>query len=213
MKNIKKFLDDLLKESTPDKPLWNQEAVLESKPPAWSYIDGCLLISVLLMYKSTKEEKYFLFLKSFIDFYVKEDGQIIGYDFKEMNSDAINEGKVLFALYEQTKDEKYRKALNHLYHQIQNQPRTPTGSFWHKKIYPNQVWLDGLYMMQPFYLEYELTFNQGKNLPDIMRQFENVKLRMKDEKTGLYYHGYDETRQAFWSDPRQVVAHVFGHAR
>ena len=97
MEKIKVFFDDLLNQSTPDKPVWNQEAILENKPPAWSYIDGCMLIAVLEMYQSTKEEKYFEFLKSFIDFYVNEKGEILGYSLNAMNSDSINEGKVLFA--------------------------------------------------------------------------------------------------------------------
>ncbi|NLM66341.1 MAG: glycosyl hydrolase family 88 [Enterococcus sp.] len=200
MEKIKVFFDDLLNQSTPDKPVWNQEAILENKPPAWSYIDGCMLIAVLEMYQSTKEEKYFEFLKSFIDFYVNEKGEILGYSLDAMNSDSINEGKVLFVLYEQTKDERYKKAMDCLYAQIKKQPRTPSGSFWHKKIYPNQIWLDGLYMVQPFYLEYERNFNANQNLPDIMQQFYNVSQKMKDPKTGLYYHGYDETRKAFWAN-------------
>lgn len=198
MEKIKVYFDDLLNRSTPDKPVWNQEAILENKPPAWSYIDGCMLIAVLQMYQSTKEEKYFEFLKKFIDFYVNEKGEILGYSLEAMNSDSINEGKVLFALYEQTKEGKYKKAMDLLYHQIQMQPKTSSGSFWHKKIYPNQVWLDGLYMVQPFYLEYERNFNENQNLPNIMQQFYNVSQKMKDEKTGLYYHGYDETYQSFW---------------
>ena len=114
-----------------------------------------MLISVLFMYESTKNETYFDFLKQFIDYYIDDEGNILGYDLDAMNSDSINEGKVLFTLYKKTKDEKYRKAMDHLYAQIHQQPRTNSGSFWHKKIYPNQIWLDGLYMIQPFYLEYE----------------------------------------------------------
>lgn len=209
MEKITVFLESILKQSTPSQPVWNQEAILEKKPASWSYIDGCMLISVLFMYESTKNEMYFDFLKQFIDYYIDDEGNILGYDLDAMNSDSINEGKVLFTLYRKTKDEKYRKAMDHLYAQIQQQPRTNSGSFWHKKIYPNQIWLDGLYMIQPFYLEYERLFNNGRNLPDIMQQFANVNQKMRDEKTGLYFHGYDETRQAFWADPHTGCSSSF----
>jgi len=79
-------------------------------------------------------------------------------------------------------------------------PRTKEGNFWHKKIYPNQVWLDGLYMAQPFYMEYETRYNHLEHYNDILLQFRCVEQHMKDEKTGLYYHGYDESRQMYWAD-------------
>jgi unsaturated rhamnogalacturonyl hydrolase len=103
-------------------------------------------------------------------------------------------------LYDIHKKEKYKKALDKLYTQLKGQPRTKTGNFWHKKIYPNQIWLDGLYMVQPFYLEYEIKFNNLKNIDDILNQFKNAYTLTRDENTGLFYHGYDETREMFWSD-------------
>lgn len=202
MEEIKTYLDELLEKSTPEKPIWNLEAIIENKPPHWSYIDGCMALGILDMYEATKEEKYFTFLEEFIDFYVAEDGKILGYDLISYNSDAINEGKLLFPLYEKTGKEKYRKAADLLYQQIKWQPRLKNGSFWHKLIYPYQVWLDGLYMVEPFYLAYDLHYHKGKNLPDIMLQFENVFHYLKDEKTGLFYHGYDESGQLFWGNPK-----------
>lgn len=87
-----------------------------------------------------------------------------------------------------------------IYTQLEGQPCTNSGNFWHKKIYPNQVWLDGLHMAQPFYLQYELSYNHGKNCKDIFQQFQNVKANMKNERNGLYYHAFDESREAFWCD-------------
>ena len=200
MHRIQFFLDDLLARSTPSQPVWNQEALLENKPAAWSYIDGCMMIAVLYMYEATGEEQYFRFLQDFIDYYIDDDGVILGYDLEAMNSDSINEGKVLFALYEKTGNEKYRKAMDTLYQQVKMQPRTQSGNFWHKKIYPNQIWLDGLYMVQPFYVAYELLFNDGRKVSDSVQQFKNVQQFLQDEQTGLYFHGYDETREAFWAD-------------
>lgn len=200
MDQIKQYLDEIMARSTPQAPVWNQEALLEGKPSSWSYIDGCMAIALLNMYEATSEEKYFSFLEEFIDYFVHEDGSILGFDAKTYNSDSINEGKVLFYLYEKTDKEKYRQAIENLMEQIRHQPRTRGESFWHKNIYPNQVWLDGLYMVEPFYLQYEKHFNNYQNLPDIMRQFANVEENMRDHVTGLYYHGYDESRQAFWAD-------------
>ena len=80
-------------------------------------------------------------------------------------------------------------------------PAPKKGNFWHKDIYPWQVWLDGTYMAQPFYMEYETRFNKMQGCIDSYKQFMNIKKHMRDEKTGLYYHGYDESRQMYWADP------------
>ena len=86
--------------------------------------------------------------------------------------------------------------------QLDTMPRTKEGSFWHKDIYPNQVWLDGLYMAEPFYMRYETKFRNMEKCNDVIHQFKNVEKYMKDEKTGLYYHGYDESREMYWADPK-----------
>ena len=137
---------------------------------------------------------------AFIDAKVREDGTIDGYDVKELNIDNVNAGKTLFELFDLTGKEKYRKAIDLIYSQIQLMPRTKEGSFWHKNIYPNQVWLDGLYMCQPFYMEYETRFNDKKNYDDIYNQFFLVVKNMRDERTGLYYHAFDYSREMFWCD-------------
>ena len=200
MKKIIDFVNRLLSESTPAIPAWNIEHALEGKTPKWNYIDGCMIKAVLDLFYATREQKYFDFAKSFIDFYVDDNGAILGYNINEYNCDNINMGKVLFDLFEATGDEKYKKAIRLLYSQLQTHPRIDAGNFWHKKIYPNQVWLDGLYMVQPFYMNYEARFNELKNCRDILRQFENVYDIMRDKETGLFYHGYDESKQMFWAD-------------
>ena len=107
---------------------------------------------------------------------------------------------ILFSMAERTKNDKYRKAAEYLHRNLQEQPRTEEGNFWHKEIYPNQVWLDGTYMALPFLAMYENTLGQG-DISDIMQQMRIVRKRMKDPVTGLYYHGYDASRKAFWADP------------
>lgn len=201
MKDIKRFLDNLLEQSSPERPCWNKEVILYNGKPKWNYIDGCMIKAVLEMYESTKENRYLEFADQFIDYYIAEDGSILGYQAEDLNCDNINEGKVLFSLYAYSKKEKYKKALDLLYGQLQIQPRTKGGNFWHKNIYPEQIWLDGLYMVQPFYMKYEQTFNENKNYRDIFKQFENVYKLMRDPQSGLFYHGYDEAKVCFWADP------------
>ena len=139
-----------------------------------------MITALLAMSEITGDKRYFDFAESFIDWFVLDDGSIKTYDRSKYNLDDINEGRVLFALYEKTGKEKYKKAAGTLYQQIKEQPRTFEGNFWHKAIYPNQVWLDGLYMAQPFYALYEKNFGTG-DYSDILNQIENVRSHMFDE--------------------------------
>ena len=189
----------LIRESTPERTVWNVEKIRQGKSADWNYIDGCMITALLSMAEITGDGRYFDFAEHFIDHFVAEDGAILTYDESKYNLDDVNEGRVLFALYEKTHKEKYRKAADVLRGQLLRQPRTVEGNFWHKLIYPNQVWLDGLYMAQPFYALYEKNFGSG-DFSDTLRQIETVRARMLDEKKKLYYHGYDASRKAFWAD-------------
>ncbi len=209
MDKIERYIEWLLANSTPDKPIWNIEKIRQGKKSGWNYIDGCMIKAVMEMYTITKDKKYFDFADGFVDAKVFLDGSIDGYNVSELNLDNINAGKTLFELYDITKKEKYLKAIKLIYSQIELMPRTESGNFWHKNIYPNQVWLDGLYMCQPFYMEYERRFNDSKNVSDIFNQFKNVIKNMRDEKTGLYYHAFDESREMFWCDKTTGLSENF----
>ena len=200
MDAMERYINELMEKSTPDRPVWNIEKLLQGEKAGWNYIDGCMIKAILEMYAITEDLKYFNFADTFIDYKVREDGSIDGYDVEERNIDNVNAGKTLFELYDLTGKEKYRKAIDLVYSQIGKMPRTREGNFWHKNIYPNQVWLDGLYMCQPFYMEYETRFNHKKNCGDIYSQFANVRKAMRDTETGLYYHAYDSSREMFWCD-------------
>lgn len=193
------FIDSLLDGSSPDAPLWNIESIRGGKPPHWNYIDGCMITAVLALAEITGEKKYADFADRFIDHYVSEDGSILGYSREKYNLDDINEGRTLFDLYKKTGKEKYKKAIFSLYEQLREQPRTVTGNFWHKQIYPNQIWLDGLYMAQPFYLRFMREFGGG-DYSDSISQFKNVRKLMFDEEKRLYVHGLDCSKEAFWAD-------------
>ena len=198
---IRKYIDELLERSTPEVPMWNIEKLRGGGGKAkWNYIDGCMIKAVLEMYAITKEDKYLKFADDFIDYRVREDGTIDGYDIHEKNIDNVNAGKTLFELYDLTGKEKYRKAIDLIYSQIELMPRTANGSFWHKDIYPNQVWLDGLYMGLPFYMEYETRFNNKKNYDDIYSQFRFVIENLRNPINGLYYHAIDTSKESFWCD-------------
>ncbi len=206
---IEKYIDELIEKSTLDVPVWNIEKTKHGLKAGWNYIDGCMILALLETYNTTGEKKYLDFADAFIDHRVKEDGTIEGYSVDEYNIDNVNAGRTLFQLYDITGKEKYKKAIELIYSQIKTQPRTQAGNFWHKKIYPNQVWLDGLYMGQPFYMEYETKFNNKENYADIFSQFKNVIELMRDKETGLYYHGYDSSKSIFWCDKETGLSKNF----
>ena len=130
-----------------------------------------------------------------------KDGKIKTYKIEDFNLDNIAPGRQLLHFYSATGEEKYKNAANLLIQQLQIHPRTTEGGFWHKKRYPYQMWLDGLYMAEPFYTEYSVMFDKQKYFDDIANQFLLIKKYLKDEKTGLYYHGWDESKEQKWANP------------
>jgi len=172
----------------------------EAKSYKWNYEQGLILESIYRVWFETKDAKYFDYIKKNIDYYVNGDGSIKTYKLHDFNIDNVATGRVLLHLYETTKQNKYRIAADSLIKQLQLHPRTSEGGFWHKKIYPNQMWLDGLYMAEPFYSEYSVMFKTPNNFDDIANQFLLVKKHMYDEKTGLYFHGWDESKEQKWAD-------------
>ncbi|MBR6910016.1 MAG: glycoside hydrolase family 88 protein [Lachnospiraceae bacterium] len=200
MDKIEKYIQMLMDKSTPDFPMWNIENIRKGKKAKWNYIDGCMIKAILEMYSITGDKKYLDFADGFVDAKVGEDGIIAGYNVEDLNIDNVNAGKTLFELYDITGKEKYRTAIDLIYSQIEKMPRTKEGNFWHKKIYPNQVWLDGLYMGQPFYMEYDSRYGNKEHYSDILNQFKNVYRIMRNPLNGLYYHAYDESREVFWCD-------------
>ena len=197
---IDAYIRRLVRESSPERTAWNMERVRQGKPAHWNYIDGCMLSALLTLSEITGEALFADFVETFVDSFVGEDGAIRTYDPSKYNLDDINEGRVLFPLYAKTKNEKYRLAADRLAEQLKHQPRTLEGSFWHKRIYPDQVWLDGIYMAQPFRALYARELGNG-DYADIVRQIETVRARMYDTEKGLYYHGYDASKTIFWADP------------
>lgn len=167
----------------------------------WSYDYGVVLQGFLQLWKTTGESRWLDFIRTNLDEFVAEDGSIRSYRLDEFNIDHINNGKLLFDLHRETGEEKYRLAAGRLREQLRRHPRTAEGAFWHKQIYPYQIWLDGLYMGAPFYLRYLLEYEGGEGLDDVTRQFLLSERRTRDEKSGLLYHAWDEKREQPWADP------------
>lgn len=181
--------------------LWKDSfAIKQGKPARWSYDQGVILKGIEAVWKLYGNGEHFKYIQHSMDFYVQEDGSIKDYKRAEFNIDHLNNGKVLMLLYSITGKEKYKKAIDYMRTQLDEHPRTTEGSFWHKKIYPSQVWLDGLYMGQPFYAEYAMHYKQDSVFNDIAQQFMVIERHARDSKTGLLYHGWDESKQQAWAN-------------
>lgn len=175
----------------------------------WDYCNGLELQAIYKVWEKTNDKKYFDYVKSYTDTIIDNEGNIAGYKLDEYSIDKINPGKILFPLYRQTKEEKLRKTIEILCTQMKTHPRTKEGGFWHKKIYPFQMWLDGIYMASPFLAEYAQKFNEPALYDEVTFQIITMAKRSYDPKTGLYYHGWDESRQQRWANPQTGVSPNF----
>ncbi len=172
----------------------------KAKSPRWGYTHGCVSKAMLDMFDYTQDSIYYNYAKGYADSLITQDGQIKTYRMDKYNIDNINPGKILFRLYKATGDARYKTAIDTLVVQMQKQPRTKEGGFWHKQIYPHQMWLDGLYMASPFLAEYARDFNHPEVYDDIMNQIRLMDKNSYDPETGLFYHGWDESREQKWAD-------------
>lgn len=180
---------------------WPDSLAFDGRPAKWSYDLGVILKGFESLWYRTGNPEYFDYIQHMMDGLILEDGTIRSYDIKKYNIDYVNNGKLLLLLYKVTGEEKYFKALEQLREQLRQHPRTSEGGFWHKQIYPHQMWLDGLYMGAPFYAEYAATFGEKEAFDDITKQFILMETHSRDKETGLLYHGWDESREQRWADP------------
>lgn len=180
--------------------LWPDSFSLGNGPVKWSYDLGVILKGMEQVWLADGNAKWFAYMQRMMDYYVQDNGEISAYKASDYNIDFINNGKVLLTLYRVTGKKKYLLAVQRLRKQLLTHPRTSEGGFWHKKIYAHQLWLDGLYMAQPFYAEYAQVFGEDSIYRDVVRQFALIEKHTRDEKTGLLYHGWDESRQQRWAN-------------
>lgn len=168
----------------------------------WTAEQGLVLEALHQLWTSTHARKYLTYIKSNIDMFIGSDGSIRTYNYNDFNLESISSGRQLLFLYSVTKEKKYKLAAETLMHQLKNQPRTKSAGFWHKKIYPGQMWLEGLYMGEPFYAQYSKMFRKTENFKDIAGQFILIKEKTLDSKTGLLFHSWDESLKEKWADSR-----------
>ena len=182
------YFSQYLKDYTPYKKTWNYE-------------DSCVLVGAIDLYEATGEALYRDFVLSYLSRFVKEDGSIPNFDLKAWSIDNVAPGRALFFALDETGDDRYQKAIRFHEERLSAHPRCACGNFWHKEIYPDQVWLDGLYMAQPFRALYAARYRDGAVADDIVRQFENVRRLLYCEEKCLYYHACDTAKAQFWADP------------
>ena len=194
---------------------WSQrtaDAVMRRLPvldERWDYKWGVVAKGMLDIWSASGDRRYFDYIKRSVDHFVGPDGSIATYERDAWSLDYINPGKVLFALLRETGDARYRAALDRLRDQLRAQPRTTSGSFWHKQIYPDQMWLDGVYMASPFLAEYAVAFGEPADHRDVVRQITLAFVHTRDPRTGLLYHGVDESRTQAWADARTGCSRSF----
>lgn len=181
--------------------------------PKWSYTYGLVFKAMWEVWEKNNDPKILAYIEKYYDTMIDEDGQILGYTVADYNIDNMNPGKVLFDLYAVTDKEKYRKALVLLREQMKKHPRTSEGGFWHKLRYPHQMWLDGVYMGSPFLARYAAVYDEPALFDDAAKQIILMNKYARDERTGLLYHGWDESRQQKWADPKTGLSpNVWGRA-
>jgi unsaturated rhamnogalacturonyl hydrolase len=167
----------------------------------WHYEHGLLVQAIAEVGAATGEALYERFVQEWVNRLVAPNGRIRTYRMDEYNLDQINPGKVLFPFYRQTGEARYRLALQLLGEQLKRQPRTKSGGFWHKVIYPHQMWLDGIYMAAPFYAEYASVFHEPSGFDEVTHQILLIEEHTRNPRTGLLYHAWDESRQQRWANP------------
>lgn len=175
------------------------------KKPKWSYTNGLVLSACIRVYESTNNQKYYDYIYAYADEMIDSTGTIETYKLSNQNLDMIKSGDVLLYLYPKTNEERFLKAMQTLESQMESQPKTSDGGYWHKQIYPYQMWLDGLYMAEPFHIKYAQDYIKDpvkvqKIYDTMVHQFDLIQKHSLDTKTGLLYHGWDESRVQEWAD-------------
>lgn len=174
--------------------------------PKWSYTNGQVLAAAAIVFEQTKNKKIYNYIYEYADEMIDNDGNIKTYKLSNQNLDMIKSGDVLLYLYPKTKEARFLKAMDTLNKQMESQPKTSDGGYWHKKVYEHQMWLDGLYMAEPFHVAFANDYisdqkEKNKVYDDVVRQFDLIQKHNRDAKSGLYYHGWDESKSQKWANP------------
>ena len=175
----------------------------------WDYSPAVLALALCRLEERTGDAAYGRFAERAVGSYIAPDGEIRTYRMEEFSLDQINPGKVILALYERTGEKRYALASERLRRQLAIQPRTAEGGFWHKQRYPHQMWLDGLFMASPFLAQYGRLFHEPADFDEVARQIRVVGVHTYDSASGLFFHGWDESRSQPWADRRTGTSPCF----
>ena len=195
--------------------IWpNGKVSTQNNLGTWGYEEGVMLDGVAAEWHATADPGYFKYIQSAVDKYVNADGTIRTYPEKQHSLDNIEMGRAVMLMYRVTGQEKYYKAAKYIHEQLAVQPRTASGGYWHKEIYPNQMWLDGAYMSSPFRAAYAATFQEKADFDDIATELLLMDKHMRDPQTGLMKHGWDESaakgeKPMPWADPKTGLSPEF----
>jgi len=188
---------------------WPDGDVMGKGAPRWIYDEGVVLEGVTDVWYATANPKYYNYVKHCMDVLVAKDGSIATYKASENSLDNVLMGRIALMLYGVTQDKRYYLAAKAVRAQLESHPRTDEGGYWHKAIYPHQMWLDGLYMGEPFRAEYAKKFQEPDEFNDIAQQFIWSEKHLRDPKTGLLYHAWDESKALPWSDKQTGLSPEF----
>ncbi len=172
----------------------------EDLPPKgrFHYHQGVFLRGMQMIYEITNDEKYFDYIKRWVDSVIDENGNVKCMQKDEL--DDIQAGNLLYFLYDKTNDERYMTAIKALIGLLENWKKNEKGGFWHKDRHPDQMWLDGIYMASPFMAEYARRTNNAEFYEEVEKQTDLMNTYLKDEKTGLFFHGWDCSKKVHWCD-------------
>lgn len=172
--------------------------------PKWSYTNGLVLQAMSKVYEETNNQKLYDYIYDYANRMIEEDGAIKTYKMSNYNLDMIKSGDAIYYVYNKTEEPRFKNVMDTLHKQLEGQPTTAEGGYWHKKVYPYQMWLDGVYMAEPFHTKYAKSYmddEEAKKVYDkIMLQFDLIEKYSRDPETGLYYHGWDESKEQKWAN-------------
>lgn len=178
--------------------LWMTDRV---KQPKWDYTQALMAKAMLQVYQATENKDYLNYVMDFANYFISKDGEIKTYKMEDFNIDRVNGGSFLYVLNDIMPESRWEKANDRLYEQLLKHPRTNEGGFWHKKIYEHQMWLDGIYMAEPFYIRYAVEHDLKEGVDDVVKQFVLIDKHTYNPETGLNYHGWDEAKKQQWANP------------
>jgi rhamnogalacturonyl hydrolase YesR len=182
---------------------------LTLRPSSWSYTTGLLMQAMDDLSAAVGDPRFTAFGRRTIDSYLTADGAIRTYEAGEFNIDSINSGKMLQRLWQRHRDPRYRAAIGALAAQLAKHPRTSEGAFWHKQRYPHQLWLDGVYMGMPFLAGVGVMEGDEHKVEEAVRELTIARSHLRDPRSGLYYHAWDEARKQSWADPQTGRSRYF----